>query len=96
MNFFIILTLLISTATAFTPMQQKHTAVVSKTKLMMEPLSRRDLVTQGLWIAGLMTALDPVHAFEQQLDPYEVVSSQQYTGGKIDLNSAFVVSTQYM
>ena len=91
--------LLISVASAFAPIKPATTTTISttSTSLMMEPSSwsRRDLMTHGLWIAGILTTLEPTrsaNAFDQQLDPYEVVSSQQYTGGKIDLNSAFVVS----
>ena len=91
--------LLLSVASAFAPIKLATTTTISttSTSLMMEPSSwsRRDLMTHGLWIAGILTTLEPTrsaNAFDQQLDPYEVVSSQQYTGGKIDLNSAFVVS----
>jgi hypothetical protein len=61
---------------------------VTTTKLAM--VSRRNVIGSAM-AAGLMIP-QVAGAFSQQLDDYAFEPQQQATDGKLDLNSAFVVS----
>ena len=75
-------------ASAF--MVDKHMMTKTKITTQLDMVSRRDAIL-GI-IAATMATPKLVNAFSQQLeDDAYVEQAQMYTGGKVDLNSAFVV-----
>jgi SNF family Na+-dependent transporter len=93
MRVLILLSLLAAAATAFTAIPMKTVTTTTSTALN---LKRRDLLITG--VMGLVAGAHPLVAgakgstffYDQQDQPVE--QSQMYTGGKLDLNAAFVVS----
>lgn len=86
-----LLLLLVVTALAFTiPQQQHQMTSTSTTQPNMTMISRQDAVVGVM--AGLVTFPQASNAFSQQLDDYQWEPQQQPTDGRLDLNSAFVVS----
>ena len=86
----VIIALLVSVASAFVV---EHNSFASFTKLDM--VSRRDAFgAVAAATASLVAAPQVAGAFSQQLEnPNYVEPAQMSTGGKIDLNNAFVVSS---
>ena len=81
---------LVSAVSAFMVERKGFTSL---TKLDM--VSRRDAIGTFAAAAGLVVAPQVSNSFSQQLeDPNYVEQSQMATDGKIDLNNAFVVSSQ--
>ena len=74
---------------AFAPSTQS-----SRLDTAVEAVSRRDALISGAsaLLVGLTAVPKPTLAFSQQLEYWEVEPAQMPTGGKFDLNSAFVVS----
>lgn len=65
-----------------------------RTNTALEAISRRDALASGAsaLLVGITGVPKASWAFSQQLDERLVEPSQMSTGGKYDLNSAFVVS----
>lgn len=78
---------------SFVPAVVQKTNVVTKTQLFMR---RRDILITG--ILSLIAAPDLTHAksstffYDDKIEEKPPEASQMPTDGKIDLNSAFVVS----
>ena len=84
-----ILVSLLASAAAFTTIS--HAPDASSTKLDMS--SRRDIILGSLAVGFFIPT--SANAFSQQLDDYAYEPQQQATDGRLDLNSAFVVSPFY-
>lgn len=69
-------------------------ADIRRANTALEAVSRRDALASGVSaiLVGITAAPRSSSAFSQQLDEKEVEPAQLPTGGKYDLNSAFVVS----
>ena len=84
---------LLASAVAFLPtvQRQKVTADVTTTQLNLE---RRDVIMTGIlgWITvpGIATAKGSTFFYDDKIEQVRE-ASQMPTGGKLDLNSAFVV-----
>ena len=81
--------------TLFTPLVFAFTPQVdlARTNTALEAISRRDALASGAsaLLIGITSLPKPGMAFSQQLEDWKVEPAQLPTGGKYDLNSAFVV-----
>ena len=82
-------------ALAFAPNKTAY----QKTSTALDAVSRRDALASGvstlLGVAAVTSLPKQSSAFSQQLEYYQVESSQMRTDGKYDLNSAAVVSQYF-
>jgi hypothetical protein len=91
----LLLTIIPLTVSAFAPNSNHHragatTTTTTRTKL---DVSRRDaIIFTGAALAGVLNVPVESQAFSQQLDDNLTEVTQLPTGGKLDLNSAYVVS----
>jgi hypothetical protein len=77
-------------ALAFAPRLQVSCSPTTQSKL---EATRRDFVASLVFGSGAVVFFPhEAQAFSQQLDDYAYEPQQQATDGKLDLNSAFVVS----
>lgn len=81
------LTITIPFVAAFAPSVQNEKR--AQTKL---DVTRRDILVNGAAVAAIAAFPEASVAFSQQLDDHLTEPTQMYTGGKYDLNSAYVVS----
>lgn len=95
MRFILTVVSLVGLASAFTsPVVQHHTGhKPTKTELSLQ---RRDLLITGILgliaIPEIATAKGSTFFYDDKIEEKPVEQSQMPTGGKLDLNSAFVVS----